>query len=61
MYQDFNMGVGFEFIVEKESVEDIISIIEGFGVGASIIGRCEKAKSENCLQLTSRYGSFNYT
>jgi phosphoribosylformylglycinamidine cyclo-ligase len=61
MYQDFNMGVGFEFIVEKDSAEEILSVIEGFGVEAVIIGRCEEGEGENSLELSSSFGSFLYT
>ena len=60
MYQDFSVGVGFEFIVDPESVEDILSIIEGYGVGASVIGRCIKADDDNMLEIKSSKGSFSY-
>ena len=60
MYQDFNMGVGFEFIVDPESAEDILSVVEGFGVGASIIGRCTESKDANGLKIESSKGSFSY-
>jgi len=60
MYQDFNMGVGFEFIVDPDSAEDILSVVEGFGVGASIIGQCEESKAGNKLTLRSDAGAFEY-
>jgi phosphoribosylformylglycinamidine cyclo-ligase len=60
MYQDFNMGVGYEFIVAPESTEDVLSICEGYGVGCQVIGRCEKAEEGNVLDITSEYGSFRY-
>ena len=55
------MGVGFEFIVDLDSAEDILSIIEGYGVGASVIGRCVEADDNNSLEIKSCKGSFNYT
>ncbi len=61
MYQDFSMGVGFEFIVDPESAEDILSLIEGYGVGASIIGKCLEAQESNTLMIESGKGSYSYT
>lgn len=61
MYQDFNMGIGFEFIVEPDSAEDILSVIEGYGVGASIIGYCMESKEGNRLTIESSAGSFQYS
>jgi phosphoribosylformylglycinamidine cyclo-ligase len=60
MYQDFNMGVGFEFIVDPEAAEDILSVVEGYGVDAQVIGRCEASKSGNKLELKSGKGLFEY-
>lgn len=61
MYQDFNMGVGYEFMVAPESVEDVLSICEGYDIGAMVIGRCEKGKEGNALNITSEYGNFTYS
>jgi phosphoribosylaminoimidazole (AIR) synthetase len=55
------MGVGFEFIVDPESAEDILSLIEGYGVGASIIGKCLEAQESNTLMIESGKGSYSYT
>lgn len=60
MYQDFNMGVGFEFIVSPNVAEDVLSIVEGFGVGTSIIGRCTESDGVNGLKIESSKGSFSY-
>jgi len=60
MYQDFSMGVGFEFIVDPESAEDILSVIERYGVGASIIGKCLEAEEGNTLKIESSKGSYSY-
>lgn len=60
MYQDFNMGVGFEFIVDPEAAEDILSVVEGYGVDAQVIGRCEASESGNKLELKSGKGRFEY-
>jgi phosphoribosylformylglycinamidine cyclo-ligase len=61
MYQDFNMGVGFEFAVAPECVEMARSAAEKFGLGVHVIGRCEKSSSENTLEIHSRFGKFSYT
>ncbi|MFH1178836.1 MAG: AIR synthase-related protein, partial [Candidatus Bathyarchaeota archaeon] len=60
MYQDFNMGVGFEFIVDPEAAEDILSVVEGYGVDAQVIGCCEASASGNKLELKSGKGRFEY-
>lgn len=61
MYEGFNMGVGFELIVHPEAADDVISISEGFGIGAQVIGRCEDGGAENTLTIESRYGRYNYS
>ena len=60
MYEDFNMGVGFEFIVEPDAAEEVVSVAEGFGVGAQVIGRCERSPGENSLIIDSGFGKFIY-
>jgi phosphoribosylformylglycinamidine cyclo-ligase len=61
MYQDFNMGIGFEFIVNPDSAEDILSNIESFGVEAYIIGYCEESKVNNELLIKTDKGNFEYS
>lgn len=61
MYEDFNMGVGFEFIVELGSAEEVIGIAERYGIGVQIIGRCEKGDEENSLVVESPHGKFLYS
>ncbi len=60
MYQDFNMGVGFEVTVGQGCVERVLHVAEGFGVGAQVIGRCEKSSGKNSLEIRSPYGNFRY-
>ena len=60
MYEDFNMGVGFEFIVEPDAAEDVIRIAESFGIGVQIIGRCDKSENGNTVKITSNLGEFRY-
>lgn len=60
MYEDFNMGIGFEFIVEPEVAEDVIRIAENFGIGVQIVGRCEESGKGNALKISSRLGEFSY-
>jgi phosphoribosylformylglycinamidine cyclo-ligase len=60
MYQDFNMGVGFEFTVDPESVEAARSAAEGFGLGVYVIGHCEKGAGNNTLEIRSPFGIFFY-
>lgn len=61
MYQDFNMGVGFELIVDPVSAEEVLSVVEGFGVGASVIGYCEESKTGNKLIIKSNTGNYEYS
>lgn len=60
MYQDFNMGIGFEFIVEPSVAEEVITVAEGFRLDATVIGRCERSPSGNTLAIDSDYGKFTY-
>ncbi len=60
MLENYNMGTGFEIIVDAEAVEDILSISEGFGLEAHVIGRCETSGGANRLTLHSPWGTFQY-
>jgi phosphoribosylformylglycinamidine cyclo-ligase len=60
MYEDFNMGIGFEFIVDPNSVEEVIRIAEDFKIEAQVIGHCESGKNGNSLVLESKHGTFVY-
>jgi len=60
MYQVFNMGVGFELVVDPEEAEEVVRVSEGFGLGASVIGRCERGKGGNRVIIKSRWGKFEY-
>ncbi|MBN2336113.1 phosphoribosylformylglycinamidine cyclo-ligase, partial [Candidatus Bathyarchaeota archaeon] len=60
MYQDFNMGVGFEFIVDPEHSETVLSTCERFGLGVQVIGRCVKSENGNTLEIDGGYGRFRY-
>jgi len=61
MYEDFNMGVGFEFIVDPEAVEEVVRTAEGFGIGVQVVGRCERGDQGNSLVIESEHGKFSYT
>jgi phosphoribosylformylglycinamidine cyclo-ligase len=60
MNEDFNMGIGFEFIVEPEAAEEVIQIAEGFGIGVRVVGSCERSETGNTLRINSRLGEFSY-
>ncbi|MBD3205295.1 phosphoribosylformylglycinamidine cyclo-ligase [Candidatus Bathyarchaeota archaeon] len=61
MYQDFNMGIGFEFIVKPSIADEIISICERFKIGVRKIGYCKKSNNANSLQIKSEFGTFEYS
>ena len=60
MFENYNMGIGFEIISKKEKVEEILDISESFGLEAKKIGRCEKSDGENRVTIKSSFGKFSY-
>jgi len=60
MYRGGNMGVGMEIIADPEGAEDILSVPEGLGLEAQIIGRCERGREGNKLTIRSPLGRFQY-
>jgi phosphoribosylformylglycinamidine cyclo-ligase len=61
MYEDFNMGVGFEIITNLENAEKVIGIAESYGIGAQLTGRCERSAGDNILKIKSPFGDFIYS
>ena len=61
MYQDFNMGVGFEFIVDPSEADELLSLVERYSVGVSVIGECRESKKENTLTIESSNGKYTYS
>jgi phosphoribosylformylglycinamidine cyclo-ligase len=60
MYQDFNMGIGFEFIVDPDISDKVLKIVESYNVGVSIIGQCVESNDVNSLVIESTKGKFRY-
>lgn len=60
MYEDYNMGIGFEIIVNADSAEKVLSLADSFKMGAQIIGHCEGSPAGNTLTIKSNFGSFKY-
>ncbi|MEM1586213.1 MAG: AIR synthase-related protein [Candidatus Bathyarchaeia archaeon] len=60
MYENYNMGVGFEVIASPEVADDIIDLSEKYRLEAKVIGRCEESREGNKLTIKSAYGSFQY-
>jgi len=60
MFEDYNMGVGFELVVDPEPSEAVISSVESFELDAQVIGYCEKSPTGNVLTIKSRFGNFEY-
>lgn len=60
MYQNFNMGIGFEVILESEAVDAVLSIAEGLGVHAEEIGYVETGPNGNEVVIESSLGKFVY-
>jgi len=61
MFENYNMGVGFEVIVDREYAEELIAISERYGLEAKVIGRCERSDGKNKLTIISPYGKFRYS
>ena len=61
MYEVFNMGIGFEIVVDEEYADDVIGVSEKFGVEAMVVGRCERSpEKRNMVTVRSMYGVFRY-
>lgn len=59
MYKVFNMGHRFEIYTNPAAAQRIIEIATSLGLGAQIIGSCEKAPTRK-LTIRSEYGEFRY-
>lgn len=60
MFENYNMGIGFEIIIDKEVAEEVLSICNSFGLDAEIIGQCKKSKGKNQLTIISPWGKFQF-
>ncbi len=60
MYEDYNMGTGFEIMAKPEVADNIVEIAENFGMGAKIIGECEKREEGNKVSVNTEFGKFEY-
>ena len=60
MFEDYNVGIGFEIIIDPESADEVLSTAESFKLGAQVIGRCERAPRGNTLTIRSRLGDLKY-
>jgi phosphoribosylformylglycinamidine cyclo-ligase len=59
MYQVFNMGTRMEIYTNEEDADKIISIANGFGVNAKVIGRVEEAEKKE-LKIKTTSGQIFY-
>ena len=61
MYRAFNMGIGLEVVVPRELAPQVASISWSFGIGACVIGRCERSPSgHNTVLIRTQHGTFEY-
>lgn len=60
MYEDSNMGGGFEIFAKESAADDIIETVQGFGVDAKVVGKCTKSSGGNKLTIKSKFGKFEY-
>jgi phosphoribosylformylglycinamidine cyclo-ligase len=60
MFENYNMGTGFEVIAKPKAEEEILSISENFGLEAKLIGRCERSDGRNKLTIKGEFGNFEY-
>jgi phosphoribosylformylglycinamidine cyclo-ligase len=59
MYKVFNMGHRMELYVPESIAQDLISISQGFGIDAQVIGRVESAEQKQ-VTVRSEFGEFVY-
>lgn len=59
MYTVFNMGHRMELYVSEHSAQEIMDIVQPFGIEARVVGRCETS-SEKQLTLRTPQGDFRY-
>lgn len=59
MYKVFNMGHRMEVYLPQQYAEQVISIAEGFGIEAKVVGRVEKADKKQ-VTLKTENGVFEY-
>lgn len=59
MYTVFNMGHRMELYVSEHSAQEIMDIVQPFGIEARVVGRCEDS-SEKQLTLRTPQGDFRY-
>ncbi len=60
MFQDYNMGVGYEIVLEEEAVDAALSIVESFGVEAKVVGKVETGPVGNQVVIDGNFGKFAY-
>jgi phosphoribosylformylglycinamidine cyclo-ligase len=60
MFENYNMGVGFEMIAKPRAADDIIGLSEKFGLEAKVIGVCERSSEGNKLTIKSPHGVLHY-
>ena len=63
MFEDYNMGTGFEIIIDREVVDEALSIPDSFGLEAKIIGQCKQNKRGNRVTIQTKFaptGAFDY-
>jgi phosphoribosylformylglycinamidine cyclo-ligase len=60
MFQVFNMGCRLEIYTDADAADSIISIAEGFGIEARIIGRVEHSDQKN-LDIHYKGEIYNFT
>ena len=60
MFENYNMGTGFEVIAKPKAEEEILSISEDFGLEAKVIGRCERSDGRNKLTIEGEFGNCKY-
>ena len=58
MYQVFNMGCRLELYTEEKNADQLISIANGFGIDAKVIGRVEEGNKT--LFISNNKGEIAY-
>jgi phosphoribosylformylglycinamidine cyclo-ligase len=61
MFQDYNMGTGFEIVVQATAADDVVDACDRYGIEAKVIGRCHRTGRDNSVTLQTRWGTFHYS
>ena len=61
MFQNYNMGIGFEIVVQAAAADDVLDVCDRYGIESKIIGSCHRTGGNNSVTLRTQWGTFHYS